>query len=927
MSILKHTALFCIIRMLIFFVFTSVFSQQQYLTKKTLANGFSYYIQQNNYPTQKALFYLVVKTGSIQENEHQLGYAHFLEHMAFKGGKRFKKKPFTQYLKEEGLQIGVHYNAVTNYDYTLYTIEFPKRASYEMQQKTMAFFADILDGLHLNKQQIATEKKIVLEEKRITDQPSNHYNFKLGNSLYLQRLAIGTDSSINNISQKKLKAFYNQWYQPKNAGIFVVGNIDTTVTKTLIKNTFATIKNNNTIAKKIDKQLYKYLTSDVLTDTIQSKSESKVHLEWALAQDFTNLENEVSKSIANRLFNRILKKRLDSLAKNDVKYLSISSNYFVADVVYSSISYRVKSNIKQSIENILQEIKRLSLHQITEKELQFYVKTALQKLENKQPKNASSYQIINSVVDAYLGINFAMPTTQKNELKRTILSKITPKTIKNIAKNRLNSNKLRVFIKPSQHHKESLSLPEFEQIKAKILEKKLQPIAFNFSEKKKVKNGSIFKLNAPVLIPQKPKQKNYYKNLGITKLQYKNGIEVYLKPIKNNSNEVKISGVATGGTSIIRDSLYYQYEFAVSYMELGGIANLNTKQLDAYNEDKNFGVSFTVSEYERNIYGYSKTDELNEFLKYLYLKMTQATVDTTEFNSVIKDEIASVKSNKSVGFEPNIYREKLVKLKNLYFPKRKSASTVNDYKNLDIFKMQAFYNTVFNNANGWKFIITGNFNVDKITPILNTYFGNLKRGEELKNYNLFTKNNIEKDVKIPLKANEKTAKTTFLFYGNYKPNIKNSILLSLLEKYISTTITNALREKHGLVYTPMVTIEKNIHPTPFSMVEIQYSCNSENTKKTQQIVTNTLKKTLKTKLTKEELLAYKKGVLLQYDSVVKSNNSYSWNSSLQKSISNAEKISELEHFTKILDKISINDFERFVKKAIDFHNMKVIYQN
>ncbi|QTE22848.1 M16 family metallopeptidase [Polaribacter cellanae] len=930
MSILKHTVLFCIARMLIFFVFARTFSQHQYSTEKTLRNSFSYYIQQNNYPTQNTLFYLVVKTGSIQENEHQLGYAHFLEHMAFKGGKRFKNKPFTQYLTAQGLQIGVHYNAVTNYDYTLYTIEFPKKENYEMQQKTMAFFADILDGLHLNKQQIATEKKIVLEEKRIANLPSNHYNFKLGNSLYLQRLAIGTDSSINNISQKKLKTFYNQWYQPKNARIFVVGNIDTTATETLIKNTFATIKNNNTTTKKADKQLYKHLTSDVLTDTIQSKSESKVHLEWALAQDFTNLEDQVSKEIANQLFNRILENRLDSLAKNDVKYLSIGLNYFVADVGYSSISYNAKSDIKQGVENVLQEIQRLALHQISEKELQFYVNKALKNIKNRQPKKVSSYQIINTVVDSYLGINFAMPTNQKNELKRVILRKITPEIIKKIAKNRLESNKLRVFIEPSQYPKESLSLREFEQIKAKISEKKLQPIPFDFSEekkKKKEKHNTVYKLKTPVLKAQKPKQKSYYKNLGITKLHYKNGVKVYLKPIKNHSNEVKVAGVANGGTSIIPDSLYYQYEFAVSYMELGGIANLNPKQLESYNEDKNFGVSFMISEYERNIYGYSKTNQVNEFLKYLYLKMTKATVDTVEFKSVIKDEIKTLEKQKRTIFEPNTYNEKVAELKNVFFPNRKSATTINNFKKLDIFKMQEFYNTAFNNANHWKFIITGNFSIDSITPSLNIYFGNLRKGKNLENNNLFNKNSFKKALKIPLKKDNKIATTTFLFYGRYKPTIKNSVLASLAEKYLRSKITKVLREEHGLVYTPITAIKKNIHPKPFSILEIQYSCKPENSAKAKQIVIQSLEKTIETILTKEELSSYKKGLLLQYNAVLTSSNSYNWNFNILKSLSNNENIGELEYFPDILHKISTKDLQSFIKKTIDFKNMKIIYED
>ena len=50
-----------------------------------LANGLTYYIRHNNWPENRANFYIAQKVGSIQEDESQRGLAHFLEHMAFNG--------------------------------------------------------------------------------------------------------------------------------------------------------------------------------------------------------------------------------------------------------------------------------------------------------------------------------------------------------------------------------------------------------------------------------------------------------------------------------------------------------------------------------------------------------------------------------------------------------------------------------------------------------------------------------------------------------------------------------------------------------------------------------------------------------------------------------------------------------------------------
>ena len=55
------------------------------VTVGQLDNGLTYYIQKNSRPEKRLELRLVVKAGSILEDEDQLGLAHFTEHMAFNG--------------------------------------------------------------------------------------------------------------------------------------------------------------------------------------------------------------------------------------------------------------------------------------------------------------------------------------------------------------------------------------------------------------------------------------------------------------------------------------------------------------------------------------------------------------------------------------------------------------------------------------------------------------------------------------------------------------------------------------------------------------------------------------------------------------------------------------------------------------------------
>src|SRR5690554_5995749 len=62
------------------------------LTHGVLDNGLRYYIRENRRPENRAELRLVVNTGSVLEDDDQLGLAHFVEHMAFNGTRRFPRQ-------------------------------------------------------------------------------------------------------------------------------------------------------------------------------------------------------------------------------------------------------------------------------------------------------------------------------------------------------------------------------------------------------------------------------------------------------------------------------------------------------------------------------------------------------------------------------------------------------------------------------------------------------------------------------------------------------------------------------------------------------------------------------------------------------------------------------------------------------------------
>src|SRR3954471_15610089 len=91
----------------------------------TLPNGLRYYVRANAKPAHRAELRLVVKAGSVLEDDDQQGLAHMVEHMAFNGSTHFKKQELVSYLQSIGVKFGADLNAYTSLDETVYMLPVP----------------------------------------------------------------------------------------------------------------------------------------------------------------------------------------------------------------------------------------------------------------------------------------------------------------------------------------------------------------------------------------------------------------------------------------------------------------------------------------------------------------------------------------------------------------------------------------------------------------------------------------------------------------------------------------------------------------------------------------------------------------------------------------------------------------------------------
>src|SRR5689334_7383875 len=135
------------------------------VTIGTLPNGLKYDIRRNTEPAKRMELRLAVDAGSIQEDNDQLGYAHFIEHMAFNGTTHFKKNDLVKYLQSIGVRFGADLNAYTSFDETVYQLSVPTDTARLVEQA----FLILEDWAHnqvFDSTEVVNERGVVQEEWR-----------------------------------------------------------------------------------------------------------------------------------------------------------------------------------------------------------------------------------------------------------------------------------------------------------------------------------------------------------------------------------------------------------------------------------------------------------------------------------------------------------------------------------------------------------------------------------------------------------------------------------------------------------------------------------------------------------------------------------------------------------------------------------------
>ena len=770
------------------------------ITYGKLDNGVTYYVKNNQLPKNKAYIELVIKAGSLHENDNQLGLAHLLEHMAFNGSKSFPKNKIDEYLRSLGLSIGADFNASTTFEKTIYKFQIPTNDEKYLDTG-VHFLSEIGSELSLEDDAFERERKIVEEEWRKglgkldrINELQKPYLFK--NSKYLERDPIGTMDIIRNFKYETAKEYYRQWYRPELMGVFIVGDVDQKKGEQIIKKYFSSIKAKTSAIEKPLGSVPKY--NETVFANIADPEISGLYIQMLnrepklFIETGVNYKDYLIRSLTDTIFqkrlNRILIEQNSPLISSYVNISELSEQ----EEMYSVTAMLKEGQVQEGLKFLLNEIERVKQNGFVEDELILAKKNKLLSLEISltQKNTTASAELLDEYRRHFTDKDMASGIDYEFELAKQIIKTITIKDINDNFNKYYQPDDRIVLFKSPEKYKNLLNKEMFIALEQETSKQKLTQSDYALSKKKLINKE---------LKGSKIVKEFKHKGTDVIELDLANGVKVLLKPTKNKEKEFNFTAKSPGGFSYVPLPALHSIQNTEKIISESGLGEFTRTELnDLFNPGFISIAPYFTYSYEglsgKTITAYQK--ELFEliYLHFQNINYNKTSLDKlkTELKEYLKLANTDAKERFARKFAENYYKNN----------PRALNLTEQEIDKINIEDIKSFYNERFKDGGDFTFTFVGDFKVDELKLLITKYLGSLPILGRKETY-VDDGVRVEKElVKYEVFENlEEQSKNIRSYNKSFDYNVKNRFIIYSTETILKRMLHEEIREKQNLVYS------------------------------------------------------------------------------------------------------------------------------
>lgn len=878
------------------------------VTVGTLPNGLRYYIRENHKPEKRAELRLIVNAGSVLEDEDQRGLAHMVEHMAFRGTRRFARNEISSYLESIGMRYGPDINAFTSFDETVYMVTIPTDTA-SIVDKGFQILSEWAHNVAFEPSQIEKERPVVIEEWRLGQGAENRMQNKwfpalLSGSRYASRIPIGDKSVLETYKPATLRRFYNTWYRPDLMAVVAVGDFDKTQIESLIRRYLGAIPRAAHPTARTLFPVPSHDTTIVAIATDKEATRSMIRLLYKQPKRSNTTVASYRQALVEQLFSSILNDRFSEITQNPNPPF-ITAQAGQGELVRSGESFSMTAivadnGIPRALSALLTEGERVRRFGFLQSELDRAKKDLQRNLEQafaeREKTNSGVY------ADAYMQAFLQSEPSTSIEYDLAMTKQFLP-TVGLSEVNRLagewmtDRNRVVATTSPG---KPALVDPTRAELLA------------TFSA---VKGASIapYTENAPAarLVEKEPTggtvvSERQTPAIGVTEWKLSNGVRVLLKPTDFNADQIAFTAYASGGASLLPDSSYYQASGADLIPMTSGVGKFSAVDLQKFLAGKQVSVSSSISDLQQGLSGNASQRDLDTMLELVYLYFTEPRLDTSAVNTFLgryKGVLANRNASPEAAFSDTL------QVTMAQHSARELPISISLLDKVDPTQSYNFYKDRFADASGFTFVIVGNFKPDSIKPLVAKWLGGLPasgRKETWRDTGVRPPPGVVE--RIVKKGVEPKARTALVFTGPFEYNRRNRYHLSALAELLSIKLREALRENLGGTYGVSVSPIASRDPEPSYTFSIGFGSAPERLEPLTAAALQQIDSVKKFGVTDGYLTKVKEAALRARETALKQNNY--WVSQISSFDQNGWPLAEIPEGDKLISELTSRDLQQ-----------------
>jgi len=777
-----------------------------------LDNGMRYAVKRNGVPPGQVSIRLRLDVGSLMETEQEQGFAHFMEHLTFRGSTHVPDGEAKRVWQRLGATFGSDSNAETTPTQTVYKLDLPN-ANRTSLDESLKILSGMVSSPGLSVTAVNAERPVVLAELRERAGPQSDVQNATRELFFAgQRLAsrapIGTPETLGAATPQMLQLFHQRWYRPENAVIVIAGDGDPALFEELLNKHFAQWKGKGEAGAIPDfgeVQDSDDISRIVIEPTLPRFISMVIARPWEQVEDTIVYNQQI---LIDLLALQLINRRLEARARTGGSYLQASVGQ---DDVSRSIDGTFISIIPlgDDWEAALEDVRSVIADATTIAPSEADIAREIAEFDAALAIGVESYQteaarkqaddIINAV-----DIRETVATPQVAlDVFRAMRDLYTPERLLDSTRELFSGVSTRALLTSPDtvdNGKARLAQALRRSVDA-ASDVRVTQSDIGFEALKKIgEKGSIL-------------SSELNERFDIEQLELTNGVRVLMFPNNAERNKIMVNvrfGKGYSGLSSRQETLAWSGAMALM---ASGVGDLGQEELDKITTGRRIGLGFGIDNDAFEISADTRPSDLEDQLHLIAAKLAFPRWDAAP---VIRSKAASLISYDSMSGSPQAVMardlEWLVRGKD---PRWKTPDK-DDFDQLTVENFQTFWRPIL--ASGpIEVMLFGDFDRDQAVESILKTFGALKKREPQP---------VAVDARSPQFPDPKAGPEILVHKGDLEraaamvawptggglDNVRESRRLEVLSSIFNDRLFEILRSQQGASYSPQFI---NSWPTEF----------------------------------------------------------------------------------------------------------------